>query len=451
MTVEEWLASDAAKKSKRPYAHFDRRTDIAKKRDYILDPEKVKHHGFYPFIHYKQKQTKFNKETGKKVKERDICYAAHVDRCIYQYYSFLLNELYNERVARDGLSQVAVAYRTDLGQCNIDFAKRAIQFIRSNSPCYVMIGDFTGFFDNLDHMNLKHQWCSLLGEPQLPEDHYQVFKSITRYSYWELSDLLKLNHLEDTRAGRRALNSKPCVLTPEEFKTNSNRQHIQKNQNSFGIPQGSPISGLLANVYMLEVDKEVHELVSASNGFYMRYSDDFMVVIPDTGDRARQILRDIVDIFNGIQGLTLEPEKTQYFRFENNELENCGCLFGVPLEGRKRFINFLGFTFDGKRVSVRAKTIGKYYRRMYKKVKTIRRSGGYTRSGKHISRRNLYGLYSERGARGCAIKRKDGTMAYHSGNFLSYIQRAKKAFGKGELIERDTRRHMQKIGKALNK
>lgn len=452
MTAEEWLtSSETVEKSKRPYAHFDRRTNIGKKREYISNRENIAHHGFYPFIHYKQIQIKYSKERGKKVKERDICYAAHIDRCIYQYYSFFLNELYNQRVEQDGISQVAVAYRTNLGQCNIDFAKRAIHFIRSNSPCYIMIGDFTGFFDNLNHAYLKRQWCSLLGQPQLPEDHYQVFKSITRYSYWELSDLLEINQLKDTRAERRKLNSKPCVLTPEEYKANSNRKHIKKNPDLFGIPQGSPISGLLANVYMLEADKKVHELVSALKGFYMRYSDDFMIVIPDIGPIACQALRDIVGIFNGIQGLTLEPDKTQYFRFENQELENCGYLFDVPPEGRKRFVNFLGFTFDGRQVSVRAKTIGKYYRRMYKKVKTIRRGGGYTASGKHISCRNLYGLYSERGARGCQIKRKDGTMAWHSGNFLSYIRRAKEGFEKDDLIERDTRRHIQKIRKALNR
>ena len=96
---------------------------------------------------------------GKKEKIRDICYSAHIDRCIYQYYSFLLNSLYNERVALDGFSAAAVAYRTDLHENNIHFSKRAFDFIKTNAPVYVMIGDFTGFFDNLDHTYLKKQWC----------------------------------------------------------------------------------------------------------------------------------------------------------------------------------------------------------------------------------------------------------------------------------------------------
>lgn len=448
MTAREWLTSDVTmEKSKRPYAHFDYRTDIGQQRTYLLNPENIKRHGFYPFIHYKQIQIKYNKGKGKKVKERDICYAAHIDRCIYQYYSFLLNELYNQRVARDGMAQVAVAYRTDLHQSNINFAKRAIDFIRSSSPCYIMIGDFTGFFDNLNHLYLKQQWCSLLGKSQLPEDHYKVFKSITQYNTWELSDLLELNHLKNNHKGRKELNSRSRVLTQEEFK--ANRSHIKSNPNTFGIPQGSPISGLLANVYMLEVDKKVNDLVTSLDGLYIRYSDDFIVAIPDTGPATHQTLRDITTLFN-VDGLTLEPQKTQYFRFENQGLVNCGTLFGVPEEGRKRFINFLGFTFDGKTVSVRAKTTGKYYRRMYKKIKTIKKNGGYTPDGKHISSQNLYGLYSVRGAHGCLIKQKDGKIKVHSGNFLTYIQRSKKLFGKQESIDRDTRRHMSKIRKALN-
>ena len=450
MIIQEWLNSDNTdNKSRRGYAHFDCRTGIKEHRDYISDPEKIARHGFYPFIHYEKKQIKYSKSGGKVPKKRDICYAAHIDRCIYQYYSFLLGELYNQRVMSDGISQVAVAYRTDLHQNNIDFAKRAISFIRSNSPCYIMIGDFTGFFDHLDHQYLKQQWCSLMGVANLPKDHYKVFRSVTHYNIWELTDLLALNHLEDNRAGRRALNSQQRVLTPDEYRTYSNRDHIHPNKNTYGIPQGSPISGLLANVYMLEIDKTINNLVTDLNGLYMRYSDDFIVVIPNTGALTSQALQDISSRFNAVAGLTLEPHKTQYFKFENQVLENCGAQFGVPLEGRKQVINFLGFTFDGKKVSIRMKTIGKYYYRMYGKAKTINRNNGYSPKGNRISAENLYALYSQKGARGYRIKQKDGTRKWHSGNFLSYVQRAEKKFGKGELISKDTRRHMQKIKKAL--
>ena len=140
-------------------------------------------------------------------KSRDICYASHIDRCIFQLYSHILNELYNQEIKQRGIDDVPVAYRTDLGLNNIHLAKIAFDFVRKNSPCYVIIGDFTGFFDNLDHQYLKRRWCDLLRVDSLPKDHYAVFKNITRYSKWELSDLCELNGLEYTQSGINKLNS----------------------------------------------------------------------------------------------------------------------------------------------------------------------------------------------------------------------------------------------------
>lgn len=83
MTPHDWLNSEnTVKRSKKPYAHFDLRTDIGKQKFYISNPHKVAAHGFYPFIHYQIKTIKFNKTKGPRVKTRDICYAAHIDRCI---------------------------------------------------------------------------------------------------------------------------------------------------------------------------------------------------------------------------------------------------------------------------------------------------------------------------------------------------------------------------------
>lgn len=438
MEAKEWLTSEQTiAKSKKGYAHFDRRTDMSEQREYVADPEKITHHAFFPFIHYQQKMVKFQKDIGKNPKTRDISYAAHVDSCIFQYYSYQLNLLYNERVEKDGINDVAVAYRTGLGGSNITFSKQALDFIRKNAPCYVMIGDFTSFFDNLDHQYLKRQWCSLLGEQFLPKDHYAVFKNVTQYSKWERTDLLTLNDLPDTKDGIRQLNAKTTVLTKEQYI--ANRSHIVRNPNTFGIPQGSPISAVLANIYMLETDKQVTEMVRACNGLYMRYSDDFIVAIPEIhGVDVPKELDKVVAKIKNTPNLELQPNKTQYFHYSGKKLENCGKQFSAEADCSKRFINFLGFTFDGEKVFIRAKTTGKYYYRMRRKARSITKQGGYTAEGKHISGRKLYESYSEKGL-------KSG-----KGNFLSYVNRAAEVFGEDEAIRRDTARHMQKIRKALN-
>lgn len=438
MNAKEWLQSEeTVTKSKKMYPHFDRRTDIGEQREYISNPDNVSKHAFYPFIHYQQKMIKYRKGMGKKIKVRDICYAAHVDRCIFQYYSFQLNSLYNERVRKDGTDQVAVAYRTDLGGSNVTFSKRAFDFIRKNAPCYVMIGDFTSFFDNLDHQYLKEQWCSLLGVRFLPKDHYAVFKNVTQYSKWERSDLLKLNELPETKEGLKELYGKCTVLTKEQFK--QNRSHIIRNPDSFGIPQGSPISAVLANVYMLDTDKEINEMVQSLGGMYMRYSDDFIIVIPEQqGKNSADELGKVVARIKDTPRLELQPSKTQYFHYSDGALVNCGDRFDAEADCSKRFINFLGFTFDGKQVTIRSKTVGKYYYRMYRKARSIAKHGGYTASGKHISGKKLYETYSKKGEK------------MKKGNFLTYVERAAEEYGETEAIRRDTARHMQKIRKALN-
>ena len=439
MNSNDWFSSKKnIEKSNKQYAHFDLRTNIANLKDYLTDPQKISRHSFYPLIHYDIRMRKYNQENGRKDKVRSVSYASHIDCCIYQYYSFILNELYNERVKKDGINDVPVAYRTDLHKNNAHFAKRAIDYIKHHSPCTVMIGDFTTFFDRLDHKYLKSQWCSLLKTTELLEDHYAVYKSITKFNTWDMEDLLKLNGLENNNSGRRELNSKVRVLTKKEYR--ENRSHIHKNTNSYGIPQGTPISATLANVYMLEVDNKINEMVTPLNGLYMRYSDDFIVVVPTNNEYPNQtILDEICFLLNGTDGLSLQPEKTQIYTAHNAEIWRYAIPLCQETEPQKSFISFLGFTFDGQRVDIRGKTSSKYYYRMRRKARTIAKSGGISPTGKHISNRNLYDKYSIRGAfRG-------------KGNFFTYVENARKVFEESSTIGSATKRHMQKIREEISK
>ncbi len=186
--------------------------------------------------------------------------------------------------------------------------------------------DFTGFFDNLNHEYLKARWCNLLGVEYLPNDHYAVFKNITKYSKWELSDIYKINGLENNNSGWKQLNSMNRVLSKKQFQ--DNRSQITKNTNPFGIPQGSPISAILANLYMIDIDKIIHDIVKSIGGIYMRYSDDFIIVIPQSNPNfSMNVINKINCIFNSIDGLTLEPSKTQYYIFSDGQIINCGQQF----------------------------------------------------------------------------------------------------------------------------
>lgn len=442
MKLEDWKKKN---KNARCYAHFDEKISLTDDVwNYISNPQNIKKHGFYPFIRYQIIFKKYKKENGigiVKEKTRDLCYSAHIDRYIYSYYGYLLNQKYNEYLQKHNMNMVAVAYRNNLKMNNIHFAKLAFDFIKNSKHCFIMIGDFSNFFDSLEHNYLKNQICNILGVDRLPDDYYAVFKNITKYSILELTDLLNKNNLRNTASDVKKFNSKRRALTNEEFKKYKSK-YIKKHNQCYGIPQGSAISAVLANIYMIEADEKINQLIQQYYGLYMRYSDDFIVVIPEVSQETFNNIYHIIDnIIHSIPNLKLQPDKTQIYQYNKTKLVSCNCLFLKDIPNKKNEIDYLGFTFNGNEVSIRDKTISKYYYRMYKKAKAIVKSGGYTKKKNKISCKHLYAKYSIKGAYAKDCKQ---------GNFLTYIRRAQNIF-KSEPINRKTKKHMLKIRRVLNK
>ncbi|MEZ5847260.1 MAG: CRISPR-associated endonuclease Cas1 [Geminicoccaceae bacterium] len=77
-----------------------------------------------------------------------------------------------------------------------------------------------------------------------------------------------------------------------------------------GIPQGSPISPLLANLYLDEVD----ERIEGKGVRLVRFADDFCLLCKSAGI-AENALSRIADILEEM-GLELDPEKTRIVSFE---------------------------------------------------------------------------------------------------------------------------------------
>lgn len=440
MELQKWKEKS---KHRRNYAHFDSKVSLNRVWDYINNPEKVAKHGFYPFIHYTIIFHKFNKMKGRTQKPREIYYSAHKDRYIYQYYGFKLNQIYNERAKLDKIDDVAIAYRNNKPKKNnIHFAKRAIDFIKSQSECYIVIGDFTKFFDSLDHAYLKHMICGLLDVERLPGDYYAVYKNITKYSKWDLKTLLELNGLKNDI---KAFNKLEYAISPKEFKELV-KTYVIPNPDNFGIPQGSAISGVLSNIYMLAFDKSINNAVKKSKGLYMRYSDDFIVILPkEDWNEFRKQFQLINSIVNETPNLDLQPDKTQIFKFDNGKLTSFNEKILHNVKNGNNIMNYLGFSFDGQNVAIRDKTISKYYYRMYKKLKNVIKNNGITKKGNKVSFENLYRVYSVKGSK----SQKGSKLA--KGNFISYVKRAEKIFVDERNIGIVKRRHMQKIRKQINK
>ena len=187
-----------------------------------------------------------------------------------------------------------------------------------------------------------------------------------------------------------------------------------------------------------EIDKRINDFVKKHDGFYRRYSDDFIIILP-TRNKTFDHMNHIIKLFNDYHDeglLKLQPNKTQIFKLDGQgNLDNIGHLFEPRLNELKHNINFLGFSFNGKHVTLRGKTISKYNYR--KRHKAIGIAYHYTKEKGFQGSDKLYMLYSERGEHG-------------KGNFLTYVHRVKKEFP-DDPVDAPIKNNMVKIRRTLKK
>ena len=122
-------------------------------------------------------------------KPRNIYYASHTDSYIYQWYAHFLSEKYENYIRANNFSDVPIAYRSIDGKCNIDFAKEVFDFIKCQRDSFVFFSDFHHFFDTLDHKILKQNIKKVLDTEELSSDQYAVYKSMTKFRYFDLDDI----------------------------------------------------------------------------------------------------------------------------------------------------------------------------------------------------------------------------------------------------------------------
>lgn len=354
-------------------------------------------HAFWPLIAYKIETFKIRKDedNGKLVKKpklRDIAYAAHSDSHIFSFYCQELAARYELEIQNRDLCKSVLAFRS-LGLNNINFAKEAFEEIRRQGDCTAIAFDISKFFDTIDHGLLKASWRSLIGKSNLPSHDYAVFRALTRYSKVdrdELFDALGIS-VHNPRAGRRR------VCTPAEFRAHVRGGGLIKvNQNSFGIPQGTAISAMLSNLYMLEFDTAAKAQVDAVGGKYMRYCDDMLFIVPTENSEAIQEFANAE-----IKKLKLEV---------NSDKTDVSCFSKIDGTSElqcTRPLQYLGFLFDGQRTIIRSSAFAKFSNRMRRGVslaKQTMRSSNKERAIKgHLPRplflRNIYSRYSHLGAR----------------------------------------------------
>lgn len=339
----------------------------------LSKPPLIIHHHLYPFISYKL-TNKANIEGYKYVlnspKVRGISYASHLDSDIYAYYSRLLETPYEKFLVDNNLEDCSLAYRKVervidgklVSKCNIHFSKDVFDIIRTKKDCIVLCYDVENFFDRFDHQILKKNWCDLLQNTQLPPDHYKVYKSLTRFASVDKEELYKELGLS---LNSKTLHKRYEVLcSSKDFRDRiRGKRLINVNKSGKGIPQGSPISGLLSNVHMIEFDKEVNSYLAQLGGKYFRYSDDMIFIIDK--EQEQQAISFIKCAIQKIK-LNINNKKTQRVEFKdgfiNHDINNRS--FNNPDK-----LQYLGLLFDGKQVFLRETGQTRYRRKLRKAVR----------------------------------------------------------------------------------
>ncbi len=413
---------------RRSYIHFDEpptRQDIER---WVSEPDRVAKWQFFPLLAVviKTKKVKAKDKKSRKFeikqKERLICYASHRDAALYGHYATIVSLGYESLLNAERLSDAVTAFRPASGRCNIHFAVDVFDWIQKHRPCVAMAFDISGFFDNLDHMMLKKKLCEVLSVQSLPPDFYSIFRSLTRFVMVDRNAVYKRFNISknNPRSGRRTR-----VCSAEEFREKVVSEGLlQKNAEKFGIPQGTPISALLSNVYLLDFDRVVQAQVIEWGGLYRRYCDDILCVVPPEHEFAAKTL-----IETEISKVKLEaqPDKQGRFLFEPN-----GGIVSPPLQ-------YLGLTFDGVSVLLRTGGVARFYSRM---------RGGVRAAGASRNR-----VAKEAGIPSKAVVVRTGKLMSNYSyagkrNFISYALRAAK-IADSPKIKRQVSRHFSAIRAAI--
>ncbi|WP_343604812.1 reverse transcriptase domain-containing protein [Fluviicola sp.] len=455
---------------------------------YVLNPNKIAVHKFSPLLHRVINQRKFRPDknskknksrkrirTVKDPKERHIYFASHLDSIIYSYYSNLLTKAYEDFLGDKSYNSVAVAYRKieiEKGKkgnkCNIEFAYEAIKFIEENKnrQLSIIVADVTSFFDNLDHKLLHKQWKRILQLNNLPDDHYAVYKNLVAKRYVNENELFKRfrhkliierfkpNDIKQKELKRKFVSKIQnmrhekvvAFCNKDEFfseatnlirfdKPNNNAERTSRGKSLLrGIPQGTPISATLANIYMLDFDERVYNETKSDsrNAYYQRYSDD-MIIICDRKDEDHfyKLIREEIETK---ANLDIQPKKTNIYRYELNQYsEFKGGIVENDIVNPNKQLEYLGFVYDGSKVRVKTAGFSKFYRTMKRSF----RRGAHFAKKSHIPSNSLfetrlYKRFTHLGAKRrlkwlVDPKRPDSYIRSTQqdwGNFLSYLNKA---------------------------
>ncbi len=379
------------KKDIKSYFHFDRLVSEQALVEYCIDENSVAKHPFFPLILFTEEWTKFRKDGVRVEKKRPLRYSSRRDAAIFAYYRHLIASNYEAELKRRGIENVPIAYRKipkadgKGNKSNIDFALDLFRKVEEFGDCDVTVVDISSYFESISHKKILEKW-ELLVNRKLNPAELAVFKAVTNYStvdrelVFERLGLYDKGHGKNRKHRRMAKidhlrsNNQRQICSPKEFRDKICGEDpnypslIQKNTKDYGIPQGTPISDILANINLIDFDQRLSRWVRKIGGFAYRYSDDIVVVIPKQKgigfDAAFNYLTKAIKIHGG--KLEIKEAKSAIVRFIKSK---SGIAF-THIRGKscKNGLEYLGFEFDGTTIKLRNSTLSNAWRKIKRRA-----------------------------------------------------------------------------------
>lgn len=291
------------------------------------------------------------------LKSRPITYASHRDAALFAFFGQLIEPFYEQRLAQLDLADKVIAYRSIEGKNNVDFALRTFRHLELHSEWAVICIDIKDFFGSIPHTAILTNLSEIM-PGELPSEFLHVLNNLMHYRYVPFGTIIDTMQGNSKRRLIRTAARGFKICRFEDFQELINETKlIKQNHKDSGIPQGSPISGLIANIAMLGFDQKMAKhIMSFDIGLYQRYSDDIVLICPQS---------EVTRIYNLAttaimdMGMKLSSHKTEAFARSSDQIVNITHDLEPEAKGKRQNIQYLGLEWNGTQIVLRPGTVGK--------------------------------------------------------------------------------------------